>query len=62
MKYKAGEYQYDHETDSMGRLSEFETDNLQLTKREDRLDHNPNTPGKEKGDHRGHLAGDRFGG
>lgn len=46
----------------MGRISKFETDNLQLTNRDSRLPHNPNTPGKLKGDHAGHLAGDRFGG
>ncbi|MGP0576971.1 DNA/RNA non-specific endonuclease [Paenibacillus peoriae] len=62
IKYKAGEYDYSYETDGLGRLNKFETDNLQLTKRESRLDHNPKTPGKEDGDHAGHLAGDRFGG
>ncbi|URJ59039.1 DNA/RNA non-specific endonuclease [Paenibacillus polymyxa] len=62
IKYKAGEYDYSYETDGLGRLNKFETDNLQLTKRESRLDHNPKTPGKEGGDHAGHLAGDRFGG
>lgn len=46
----------------MGRISKFETDNLQLTNRESRLPHNPDTPGKLEGDHAGHLAGDRFGG
>ena len=62
IKYKAGEYDYLYETDNMGRISKFETDNLQLTNRDSRLPHNPNTPGKLKGDHAGHLAGDRFGG
>ncbi|WP_231887502.1 DNA/RNA non-specific endonuclease, partial [Paenibacillus jamilae] len=62
IKYKAGEYDYSYETDGLGRLNKFETDNLQLTKRESRLDHNPKTPGKKSGDHAGHLAGDRFGG
>jgi len=33
-----------------------------LTTREKRLPHNPNTSGKQPGDHAGHLAGDRFGG
>lgn len=38
-------------------------DNLQLTKRTERLSHSKNTPGKIKGkDDAGHLAGDRFGG
>lgn len=62
IKYKAGEYDYLYETDNMGRISKFETDNLQLTNRDSRLPHNPNTPGKLEGDHAGHLAGDRFGG
>ncbi|WP_245805781.1 DNA/RNA non-specific endonuclease [Bacillus alkalicellulosilyticus] len=62
IKYKSGEYNYSYETDNLGRISKFETDNLQLTKRENRLNHNPNTPGKQPGDHAGHLAGDRFGG
>lgn len=44
------------------RIKSFETDNLQLTKRTNRLPHNSNTPGKLDGDHAGHLADDRFGG
>ncbi|WP_258074297.1 DNA/RNA non-specific endonuclease [Brevibacillus laterosporus] len=62
IRYKTGEYDYFYETDKMGRINKFETDNLQLTKREDRLGHDANTPGKQNGDHAGHLAGDRFGG
>ncbi|GIN14192.1 hypothetical protein J26TS2_40590 [Shouchella clausii] len=62
VRYKSGEYNYSYETDNLGRISKFETDNLQLTTRENRLSHNPNTPGKQPGDHAGHLAGDRFGG
>lgn len=62
IKYKTGEYDYLYETDEIGRISKFQTDNLQLTNRGSRLSHNPNTPGKLKGDHAGHLAGDRFGG
>jgi hypothetical protein len=38
------------------------TDNLQLTEREKRLIHDGATPGKEVGDHAGHLIADRFGG
>ena len=60
--YQTGEYEYIYKTDSKGRISNWSTDNLQLTEREERLPHDPNTPGKEKGDHAGHLAGDRFGG
>lgn len=63
IRYKTGEYDYFYETDNVGRISKFETDNLQLTKRKDRLPHSKNTPGKIKGkDDAGHLAGDRFGG
>lgn len=62
VQYKTGEYDYVYKTDDHGRISEFKADNLQLTKREDRLRHNPNSPGKQDGDHAGHLAGDRFGG
>ena len=53
----------DKETDDLGRIKSFNTDNLQLTSREQRLTHNANTPDKVKGqDHAGHLIGDRFGG
>lgn len=62
VRYKTGEYEYYYETDEEGRIVLFETDDLQLTTREERLPHDGNTPGKIKGDHAGHLAGDRFGG
>lgn len=62
VKYKSGEYEYLYETDNVGRLKEFNADDLKLTERENRLPHKSNTPGKEAGDHAGHLAGDRFGG
>ena len=63
IRYQAGEFGCFYETDDKGRITKFETDNLQLTEREDRLPHSKNTPGKIKGqDHAGHLAGDRFGG
>ncbi|WP_250278936.1 DNA/RNA non-specific endonuclease [[Clostridium] colinum] len=62
IRYMTGEYNYIYETDSKGRICKFETDDLQLTKRTKRLKHAKNTPGKLKGDHAGHLAGDRFGG
>ncbi|WP_458352340.1 T7SS effector LXG polymorphic toxin [Peribacillus frigoritolerans] len=63
IRYKTGEYDYLYETDNLGRITKFETKNLQLTERKDRLSHSKNTPGKVKGqDHAGHLAGDRFGG
>lgn len=62
VRYMTGEYEYYYETDEEGRIVLFETDDLQLTTREERLPHDGNTPGKIKGDHAGHLAGDRFGG
>lgn len=62
VRYKAGEFGYNYETDEKGRISNWNTDNLQITKRENRLPHNPNTPDKKEGDHAGHLAGDKFGG
>ncbi|OSX90417.1 hypothetical protein S3E15_01824 [Bacillus mycoides] len=33
IRYKAGEYDYFYETDSLGRIEKFETDKLQLTER-----------------------------
>ncbi|EJO5349457.1 DNA/RNA non-specific endonuclease [Clostridium botulinum] len=63
IRYKTGEFDYFYETDNVGRIKKFETNNLQLTERSDRLSHSKNTPGKVKGkDNAGHLAGDRFGG
>ena len=62
VKYKAGEFGYNYETDVLGRLENFHTGDLKLTTRTGRLPHNQNTPGKLPGDHAGHLAGDRFGG
>ncbi|MFC4402906.1 DNA/RNA non-specific endonuclease [Gracilibacillus xinjiangensis] len=62
VKYQAGEYNYQYKTDGLGRLTDFNADDLKLTKRNNRLSHKSNTPGKEPGDHAGHLAADRFGG
>ncbi|WP_242950872.1 DNA/RNA non-specific endonuclease [Clostridium felsineum] len=63
MRYKTGEFDYFYETDNVGRIEKFETDNLKLTERSNTLPHSKNTPGKLKGkDNAGHLAGDRFGG
>ena len=62
VKYQTGEFNYNYETDSLGRIEVFQADDLKLTERTDRLTYNPNTPGKLPGDHAGHLAGDRFGG
>lgn len=60
--YRAGEFKYLYKTDQFGRIKEWVAEELKLTDREHRLPHNPNTPGKQLGDHAGHLAGDRFGG
>jgi hypothetical protein len=62
VNYRTGEYDYQYKTDELGRLKEFKADNLKLTERDNRLPHKSNTPGKEPGDHAGHLAADRFGG
>jgi hypothetical protein len=62
VRYKSGEFEYWGETDELGRLESMTTDNLQLTEREKRLIHDGATPGKEVGDHAGHLIADRFGG
>ncbi|WP_235597993.1 DNA/RNA non-specific endonuclease, partial [Geobacillus sp. B4113_201601] len=62
VKYKAGEHHYDYETDHLGRIEKFIANDLKLTTRDERLPHTSNTPGKQPGDHAGHLAGDRFGG
>ena len=60
--YQTGEFEYLYQTDDLGRLDNWHTDELQLTERDVRLRHDPNTLGKLPGDHAGHLAGDRFGG
>jgi len=59
--YKAGKNQYDYTTDAQGRLKTAKADKLKMSG-EDRLPHKKSTPGKLKGDHAGHLIGDRFGG
>ena len=60
--YKTGEHDYIYKTNEDGLIVKASTDNLQLKTHEGRLKHNPNTYGKETGDHAGHLFGDRFGG
>ncbi len=62
VRYESGEYNYIGETDEYGRLSKMKANKLKSTKRKKRLDHETNTPGKKKGDHAGHIVGDRFGG
>ena len=43
-------------------ISHASTDNLHLKAHKGRLKHKTNTYGKIKGDHSGHIFGDRFGG
>lgn len=62
IKYRTGEHQYLYETDNLGRIKKFTAEDLKLTTRTKRLNHSTKTPGKQAGDHAGHLAGDRFGG
>ena len=59
IRYQTGEYDYFYETNGACRIKKFETENLQLTTRTERLSHSKNTLSKVKGqDHAGHLAGD----
>ena len=60
--YKTGEHDYFYTTNEDGVIVNARTDDLQLKEHEGRHKHNPNTYGKEPGDHAGHLFGDRFGG
>ncbi|WP_270774869.1 DNA/RNA non-specific endonuclease [Streptococcus anginosus] len=62
VRYQTGEFEYLYQTDDLGRLTNWNAPELQLTERNGRLPHDSNTPGKLPGDHAGHLAGDRFGG
>ena len=62
VRYQAGEFEYIYTTDEDGHILSFHADELHLTERTDRLRHDADTPGKQDGDHAGHLAGDRFGG
>ena len=62
VKYQTGEFEYLYQTDGLGRLTDWNASELQLTERNGRLPHDSRTPGKLPGDHAGHLAGDRFGG
>lgn len=53
---------YVYTTDSKGRLASAHARPLQLPEKMERGPHSRNTPGKEKGDHAGHLFADIFGG
>jgi hypothetical protein len=59
---RAGEHDYIYTTDANGHIDSFHADNLQFKTHDGRLPHDPNSPGKQPGDHAGHLAADRFGG
>ena len=62
IEYTTGEYDYKYKTDEDSRITSFQTDNLQLTEREERLTHNSKSLDKGELDDAGHLIGDRFGG
>ena len=62
IRYQAGEFEYIYQTDDLGRLTNWDAEELHLTERTKRLSHDSNSPGKLVGDQAGHLAGDRFGG
>ena len=53
--------EYRYTTDSKGRINTAQAKPLKLDN-SGRVPHQSNTPGKRKGDHAGHLFGDRFGG
>lgn len=48
-------------TDDLGRLIEIDVKTLKISTAS-RPPHNPNTPGKQPGDHAGHIIADMFGG
>ncbi len=59
--YKSGEFDYLYRTDSVGRIDTVDVADLKKSGTS-RANHNPNTLGKQPGDHAGHLIADRFGG
>ena len=62
IRYQAGEFEYIYQTDDLGRLTNWDAEELHLTERTKRLPHDFKSPGKLSGDQAGHMAGDRFGG
>ena len=63
VRYNTGQFaNHLGETDKLGRIISMKTDNLQMTNEAKRLRDDPNSMGKEPGDHVGHLIEDRFGG
>lgn len=61
-EYTTGEYDYKYRTNGDGNIEWAHADELHLKQHDGRLQHNPNTPGKQTGDHAGHLFADLFGG
>ena len=61
-EYTAGEHDYTYRTNSDGYIERAHADKIEFKTHDGRLKHNPNTPGKMKGDHAGHLFADQFGG
>ncbi|GAA0894360.1 hypothetical protein GCM10009122_40410 [Fulvivirga kasyanovii] len=59
--YKTGEFGYVGHTDALGRMTKVETPSLKVSNAP-RKSHYKKTPGKQSGDHAGHIFGDRFGG
>lgn len=62
IRYQTGEFEYIYQTDDLGRLTNWDAEELHLTERTKRLPHDSKSPGKLSGDQAGHMAGDRFGG
>ncbi len=58
----SGPVKYVYTTDSRGRLASAHARPLQLPEKMKRGSHYRNTPGKQQGDHAGHLIADLFGG
>lgn len=65
VRYKTGKpgtnIEYEYQTDARGRIVRAKAEELKLDD-SGRARHNSDTPGKQDGDHAGHLFGDRFGG
>ena len=62
VKYTTGEHEYIYTTNENGFINSAHADKLEFKTHAGRLKHESKTLGKLKGDHAGHLFGDRFGG
>jgi len=69
--YQTGEFPYLYETDECGRIIKAYAEELKIspikttnsaTKKGSRFKHDQKSPGKQEGDHSGHIFGDLFGG